>query len=429
MRIAMIVGRFPVLSETFVARQMAGLAELGHDLDVYAELRGDPSELEPSLRTELLSRTRYVDMPRASANELAARPVRGPASLLRTGRALPAAAVAMRRNPRLAVRTLRRSEYRDQASSLSALYRLAACSRGRGYDVAHAHFGPIGESYRFVGELWHAPLVVTFHGHDMSSWPAQARPGALESVFAAADAVTAVSADGARRLERLGCPPEKLHELPMPIALERFPFRERTLEPGESPRILSVARLTEKKGIEYAIRAVARARESHPDLRYDIVGTGPLRESLVALARELGVSDAVTFHGGRGQDFVRELLEQSHLFLLPSVTASNGDAEGAPLSLVEAQACGLPVLSTMHAGIPEAVPAGASRFLAPERDVDTLATRLSELLEHPERWPEIGRAGRRHVEQRNGNAVLAPRLVQLYERLASEVHPRFTSSL
>lgn len=370
MRIATITGRFPVLSETFIVRQFGGLLELGHDLDIYAEFRGDEAVLPEGVRAELMSRVRSVDMPEASALELPVRPLRGRTrvpgadsdrlNLARAARAVPALLAAGRRAPRLALQALRRSEYRDQATSLSALYRVAACAGGGGYDVAHAHFGPMGESYRFVRELWGTPLVVSFYGHDMSSWPQHARPGALERVFETADAVTAVAADGVAKLEQLGCPPEKLHELRTGLELHEFPFRERSLAPGQSPRILAAARLTEKKGIEYAIRAVARVRLRYPDVRFDIVGGGPLGESLEVLAAGLGVEDAVVFHGARDQSVVQRLMADCHAFLLPSVTAPNGDQEGAPVSLAEAQACGIPVISTVHAGIPEAVVEWAS---------------------------------------------------------------------
>jgi colanic acid/amylovoran biosynthesis glycosyltransferase len=427
LRIAAITGRFPVLSETFVVRHLQGLLALGHDLDIYAELRGDERDLTPSARAELMPRALYVDMPEASAFELPVRPLGGRTrvpgadrdqlNLVRAARAVPALAAAGRRAPRLAVRALRRSHYRDQATSLSALYRLAACSRGGGYDAVHVHFGPIGESYRFVRKLWGAPLVVSFHGHDMSSWPGSARPGALDHVFATADAVTTVSADGVRKLTRLGCPPTKLYVVQSGLAMEQFRFRERGLRLEEVPRILSVARLTEKKGLEYALRAVARVMEDRP-LRYDIIGSGPLDLGLQELAIDLGIAGAVTFHGGRGHEFVRQMLDESHLFLLPSVTAADGDQEGAPVSLLEAQACGVPVLSTMHAGIPEAVVGGRSGLLVAERDEEELALRLAELLDHPERWPAMGRAGRRHVERRNDNRALSRELVSLYEALA-----------
>ncbi len=113
----------------------------------------------------------------------------------------------------------------------------------------------------------------------------------------------------------------------------------------------------------------------------------------------------------------------AHLLLLPSVAAADGDQECTPVSLMDAQAAGMPVLSTRHSGIPEVVPDGQSGFLVPERDVAALAERLLFLADHPEIWPEMGHAGRRHVE-RNYNCERLSRLtVEMYEEVLRDFRP------
>lgn len=89
----------------------------------------------------------------------------------------------------------------------------------------------------------------------------------------------------------------------------------------------------------------------------------------------------------------------AHIFMLPSITAQNGDTEGgAPVAILEAQATGLPVISSYHADIPKVVVDGKSALLAPERDVEKLAKHLEYLIEHPDVWGAMGRIGREHVE-------------------------------
>ncbi|MEO7685210.1 MAG: glycosyltransferase [Gemmatimonadaceae bacterium] len=124
----------------------------------------------------------------------------------------------------------------------------------------------------------------------------------------------------------------------------------------------------EKKGFEYSIRAVARVRDVGPGLRYDIVGDGPLHQQLENLIRELGVERKVFLHGSQTGEVVQRMMAEAHLFVLASVTAANGDQEGTPVSLLEAQASGLPVLSTWHSGIPEVVLHEQTGFLVAERD-------------------------------------------------------------
>src|SRR6185436_3798725 len=199
----------------------------------------------------------------------------------------------------------------------------------------------------------------------------------------------------------------------MGIDCGRFRFRARQKEPGQAPRLLSIARLVEKKGVEYAIRAAARLRGV--DFHYDIVGDGPLRPGLEQLVRELDVADRVNLLGWKQQTEVVQLLEQAHLLVAPSVTGRDGDQEGIPVAMMEAMAMGLPVLSTQHSGIPELVEDGRSGYLVPERDVDALAEGLKRLLTAPEQWAEMGEAGRRRVEADYDIHRLNDRLVGLFE--------------
>lgn len=181
--------------------------------------------------------------------------------------------------------------------------------------------------------------------------------------------------------------------------------------------MITVGRLVEKKGIEYAIASVAKVAKKYPNILYRIVGDGALRASLEAQILELGISDCVQLLGWMTQEQVRQLYTDSHIFILSSVTAANGDREGQGLVLQEAQAMGLPVLSTLHNGIPEGVLDRKSGFLVPERDADALAEKLSYLIENPEVWPAMGKAGREYVEERYNIKHLNEQLIELYQNL------------
>lgn len=315
---------------------------------------------------------------------------------------------------------LDRAEYGYKARSLSTLYRLSQLLRGKGrYDVAHAHFGPVGDNVRFVRELWGVPLVVSFHGYDVSAWPREKSNLVYDKLFRAADVVTANSRYTAGRLEALGCSPHKIHLLHMGLNLATFTFRERTRPADGRVTVLSVGRLVEKKGFEYGIRAVARVRERHPGVHYGIVGDGPLRDHLQAVAEDLGVREAVTFYGAGSGELVRRKMQEAHVFLVPSVTASDGDTEGQGLVLQEAQACGIPVLATNHNGLPEGMLHERSGFLVPERSVEALAERLAFMIERPRMWPEWGRAGRKYIEEYYDSQKLSLQLERLYRQAIS----------
>jgi colanic acid/amylovoran biosynthesis glycosyltransferase len=150
-------------------------------------------------------------------------------------------------------------------------------------------------------------------------------------------------------------------------------------------------------------------------LRYEIVGDGPLKGALTKLVHELGAEKSITFTGAKDSSYVRQRMDESDLFVLASVTAADGDTEGAPVSLLEAQACGMPVVSTRHAGIPEIVADGMSGLLVQERNVTALAGALRRLIDNPAEWPEMGRQGREFVERRHDLSMLNRRLLGLYE--------------
>ena len=180
---------------------------------------------------------------------------------------------------------------------------------------------------------------------------------------------------------------------------------------------MTVARLVEKKGIAYALRALALVVPRYPALEYTIIGDGPLRGELETLIEELQLQQHVRIAGWMGQDALVGCLSRMHLFIAPSVTAGNGDVEGVPVALMEAMASGLPVLSTAHSGIPELVEDGVSGLLTREMDIDALAENICRLLAAPASWPAMARAGRARVEQEFDIEKLNDRLVEKLTKL------------
>ncbi|MCI0745078.1 MAG: glycosyltransferase [Verrucomicrobia subdivision 3 bacterium] len=427
LRIAMFTGTFPAISETFIQRQITGLIDLGHEVEIFSDTRPDAGPLLHAdvKRYGVLERTVYMDMPPETAPwEMPVWPITAQtwppgaekpvSNAARVKRSLPDIAIAFRHAPKLTAKAMLHSEYSYRAASLSAVCRLARLAGvTKEFDVLHAHFGPVGESFRFARELWGAPLVVSFHGYDFTTIPRKEGSSVYTKLFATADAVTANSRFTNRRLVELGCPAKKLHRLPTGLDPGQFRFRERTIGSGELARILSIARLVPIKGLAYALEAVARVGAKHRKVHFDIVGDGPLRGELEKLAVRLGIADSVRFHGALTQGQVCELMDAAHIFLHTSVT-TDGDAEGQGLVLLEAQAAGLPVIATRHGAFPEALLDGESGYLVPERDVEAVAERLNFLIENPPLWHSMGRKGRAFVEKHFNIRDLNRALEELY---------------
>jgi colanic acid/amylovoran biosynthesis glycosyltransferase len=366
MKIAFVTGVFPKLSETFVINQITGLIDRGHDVHIFADKAGDDGKVHGAVAEyDLLARTNYWP-------DAAQKAKHGFGSLLRLGDGLGA------------LKTLGYPEYGD-------------------FDVIYCHFGHVAERARELrdGGVFSGKLVAVFHAWDITVIFQNEPDDFYDDLFAEADLLLPISHLWKKKLERLGASPDKVKVHRMGIDVEQFAFRERTLEDGEPVRIVSVARLVEKKGIEYAIRALGAVKSGRPEAKfeYHIAGDGPLRKSLEKLARKWKVADHIHFHGWMDQAEVVGLLEDAHVLLVPSVTAENGDMEGLPVVLMEGMARGLPVVATRHSGIPEIVEDGVSGLLVDERDVDMLKIALDDMITEPHRWAEMGRAGRAIVER------------------------------
>jgi colanic acid/amylovoran/stewartan biosynthesis glycosyltransferase WcaL/AmsK/CpsK len=412
MRIALISGVFPKVSETFVMRHAADLLDHGHEVDIFSDYRPRENEFPASdpLAEELRDRTIYMDVPS----------LRGGQRLLSAPRRLARCA---RVAPRLAAASLSPSEYGLRALSLSQMNRLYTLAREpRSYDVIHAHFGMVGDRFRFASALWNTPLAVSFHGFDYSVWPLTHGKDCYRRLFEVAAHIVVNSENTRRRVEMLSCPPEKIVKIYPHWDMAGFPYRPHDHTAGQPFRVLTVARLVDIKGVDDGLRAVALARRAHSDIRYDIVGEGPLRAELETLIHSLGLGDSVTLHGAQPHRAVSRMMASAHAFLLTSRTAGSGDEEGLGIALLEAQAAGLPVIATQHGAFPEVVAHGETGLLAPERSPETLARYLTELIEKPELRRQMGAAGRRRVEDRFAPATITERYETLYQEMLDERH-------
>jgi len=184
------------------------------------------------------------------------------------------------------------------------------------------------------------------------------------------------------------------------IDLGRFAFRPER-EPGDPARVLAVAALREKKGHHILIRAAARLRDRQIEAKLTIVGEGPERERLERLVSEHDLADRVDLVGAEPPERVRERLGAADVFVLACTTAENGDLDGIPISLMEAMAVGVPVVSTRVSGIPELIEDGEEGLLAEPDDADGIAERVARLVADKDLAERVRRGARRKVERRH----------------------------
>lgn len=291
----------------------------------------------------------------------------------------------------------------------------------RDVPLVHAHYGLNGVvALPYLGQR---PLVVTFHGHDVAGlfernrWTLRyGRYQALASeMFQRASRLLVVSNELRQRLVERGAPESKLFLHRLGVDLSPFSASPRPPpDPSRPFRVLMVGRMVEKKGMEDGIRAFSRLTRILPQAELHVVGDGPLRAELQALADRCGVQPR--FLGVQSADQVAQMLIESHLLLMPSKVARNGDREGLPVALQEAGAAWLPAVCTQHGGIPELIQDGENGLLAAEGDVEGLADRMAAVLTDPDLWTRLSRRARKRVAEDFDAITQARRLEDHFDR-------------
>lgn len=347
MQILYITSTFPKLSETFILEQITGLIDLGHEVDILAFYKTDEKIFHDDIeKYNLLAKTIFVQ----------------------------------------------KSENRLGFKLTPEVSRVVY-----GADIIHAHFAALpAETAMAISGLTKAPFIFTAHAYDIFVHTNTEKLKELAetaariitiSEFNKQFIVNMLGNEYADRIEIIRCG--------IPVA-KFSPLKKKD---DGIIKLLTVGRLVEKKGTRYAIDAFSKIARKH-NVEFRIIGEGPLMGELYELVKNHKLIDKVRFLGPQPQARVIREMQDADIFILSAVTAANGDKEGLPVVLLEAQAMKLPVVSSFHTGIPEAVLDGKSGFLVPEKDINLLAQKLECLIVNRQLREEMGEYGRRHVESR-----------------------------
>lgn len=289
-------------------------------------------------------------------------------------------------------------------------------------DVVHAQFGPEGVIIGPVAAALDIPLVVTFHGYDVSSLPRREKVRArYQTLFQQADVLIGVSEHNSSKLEALGAPSGKVKTIYNGTRLGRFTYSNPFDRfDGKTVRLLHVGRLVEKKGPIELIDSFRAAREKvdgQVDLKLTIAGDGPLREHVLKYIEKHDLLEEITYVGSVPHREVRRLMQESHLYTQHCKTSAQGDVEGQGVTFIEAQASGLPVVATRSGGVPSVVVDGETGYLVTEDDTKAMADRIAYLALHPDTWERLSQNGRKHAEEHFDLTTQARKLKTLYRRL------------
>jgi glycosyltransferase involved in cell wall biosynthesis len=318
------------------------------------------------------------------------------------------------------------SLYRKFPMATGFFHRLRAANPS----IVHAHFAIDAIQALPIANLLDIPLVVSLHGSDVTSTDralAVSRAGRhfmqhRERLFREASAFICVSSFIRDAALQAGFPESKLHVHYTGIDCEQFGPSDIQRDPN---LILFVGRLVEVKGCECLIRAMAIVQQHYPEARLEIIGDGPLRPNLEALAA--GLSIRATFRGVQSPLEVANSMSRARILCNPSIKASSGQMEGFGMVFAEAQAVGTPVVSFAHGAIPEVVRHGQTGLLCSEGDIGALAASLRSLLDDSALWTLMSRKARAWVHERFDIAGQTEALEMLYDNCVAHHQPAGSS--
>lgn len=349
MRILYIRSQFPKLSETFVLDQITTLINRGHDVRIIAQ--SDPKE-----------RIYHKDID----------------------------------NYKLRDRVIYVNKCNDSLGFelTSNLIRVIIDC-----EIIHAHFATWATEFADkISQIIDIPYIFTVHAYDLFKYMS---PDKLKRFIHNSKQLITVSKFNLEYITKYIGPSanKKISIIHSGINIKKFsPTKFKRDEIGKT-KILSVGRLVEKKGFQDTINAFANLCKIHNDIELRIIGEGPLQDSLYHAIKQHDLESKILLLGNKTHDEVVIEMNRADIFVLPSITASDGDREGLPVSILEAQAMELPVVSTYHTGIPEAVKDGVSGFLVPERDIGALTERLDYLIQNKSVRNKMGKEGRLFIER------------------------------
>lgn len=405
LRIAFLIDDFPLISETFILNQITGLLDLGHEVRIFARFRVDAAVTHPQVeKYQLMERVRYYGLEPSPARRLK--------------RVLAVLKRWLPHRPGPLLKSLNFFKYGPRALSLSLL-NMVGTFLGERIDILMCHYGPNGVLATYLHELGIPGRVVTmFHGYDIRL--GLSRGGDIYSpLFRHGACLLAISEYNRQKLLDFGATPGQVVRHPVGIDLEQFPFKWNDAAPREPAQpvvLISVGRFVPEKGLEHGLHAFKKIRERHPDLdlRYRLVGSGPLEPRLRGIVAELSLERVVTFLGFLPRDALKTQLVEADVFVLPSI------AEILPVVIMEALAVGLPVVASDVGSVRELLHSEQLGYLVPPAHPEALAGAVSRVLSRRADWELMGREGREFIATHYDVRVLNHKLARFFVRLLEQ---------
>ena len=404
LRIAFFTNAFPQSSEPFIELQASELVRRGHDVTVFG-LGGVPvttSSSPQAVRDRLEARFHNVAVPASMPHRL--------------GAAMAATARTLRKASLGKLPLVRPLVFRRTWLDLSAVFHGELVAGQGPFDILHCQFATLGEHVLKLTRagLVRGAMVVHFRGYDITEVVQSQGHRVYDELWAKVPGFVANCENFRQRAITIGCPESRIDVVGSGIDLANFPYRPPKLLDERAIKLLAVGRLSPRKGFHSLIAAVALLIKSGLKIELVIVGEGSERDRLEQMIRSHNLTAKIKLAGRLPHSAIRQLLDESHIFVAPSHTCPLGGAD-APLNTIkEAMAVGIPVCATRHGGIPELVEEAITGTLAAEDNPADLAAAIRRLVDLSPVWASIAETARKRVETDYDISAVTDRLLTVY---------------
>ena len=399
MKIALFAGRFPIVSETFVINQIKGLIDYGNIVSIFCDKPKLTSATHKDvLSHNMLNRTYYYK--------------EKPNSFIEFSKYSIYMIVKLLSSRLLFFSSIRAIRYYGVLET-KRLLRVAIEMPCNDYDIIYSHFGTNGilaNKLRRSGFI-SGKLITVFHGYDVTKYIRKNGREVYSDLFHNGDLFLPISKFWEKELIQYGCDKDKIKVHHMGVKTTNKPLMERRAA-GENTKLLVIARLVEKKGVEFLIESLSLIDCKKEKIKLTIVGGGPLQKKLVGVVEKYNLQTFVKFTGELNNSEVNLLLLSSDILIAPSVTTDDGDMEGIPVVLMEAMNTNVIAISTYHSGIPELINNNVNGFLVEERDVKGLADLILKTVSNKTSWNNIHKKAHETIDSEYNIEKLNVKLIK-----------------
>ena len=407
MRIAILISQFPNIVQTYILNHIIFLKNSGADTVIIATYNPKQKETHPAVnKYNLINETIYINTDGVSAlKQIFTLPLHKPRYLS----------------------ILKRVAFSSLWKRYGKKYGIKAVLTAKilpanGFDIIHSHSLINSYKYLYLKEIFHTPIITTFHGFE----PKSSKPLAdkkIRFVLEKTDAFIVNTRFAQTQLTDLGCHKGKIHIIPQGTNTADFPYKSRKISKKHPIIILSVGRLSIEKGFHIAIKAIAKAVKHFPDIKYHIIGSGPEEADLTALIHRLDLQETVKIYGSVSTDELLNHYSNAHMFILPSIDFQDGShTETQGVVLQEAQSSGIPVIASKTGGIPEVIKDGKTGLLFDEKNDTQLAELIESLITNSDLYQSLSLQARKDVENNYSIDAIGAQLLHVYKSTLSKIN-------